>query len=254
MLRKITLATLALMASVTALNAQPKVIAHRGYWNIEGSAQNSLASFTNADAIKVFGSEIDVWLTGDGHLVVNHDRMHEGLDMTKATLKQIKELRLPNGEEIPTIDQYLQHVVEMPNTRLIFEMKSNPDLNREDMAVKLAIKKLEKYDLLDRTDIIAFSINTCSEFKKLLPDTKIMYLDGDFPPNKIKDLGLAGIDYSKGILRRNPQWVAQAHELGLEVNVWTVNSIEDMNYFINLGVDYITTDNPEQLQAIIKNR
>ena len=254
MLRKITLTALALMASVAALTAQPKVVAHRGYWNIEGSAQNSLASFTNADAIKAFGSEIDVWFTGDGHLVVNHDRMHGGLDMTKATLKQIKELRLPNGEEIPTIDQYLQHVVKMPNTRLIFEMKSNPDLNREDMAVKLAIKKLEEYDLLDRTDIIAFSINTCLEFKKLLPDTKIMYLDGDFTPSKIKDLGLAGIDYSTTTLRQHPQWVAQAHELGLEVNVWTVNSVEDMNYFIELGVDYITTDNPEQLQAIIKNR
>ena len=254
MLRKITLAAIALIISVTTLHSQPKVIAHRGYWNTEGSAQNSLSSFTNANAIGAFGSEIDVWLTGDGHLVVNHDRMHDGLDMTTATLKEIKELRLPNGEEIPTLDQYLQHVVEMPSTRLIFEMKSNPDLNREDIAVKKAVKKLKKYDLLERTDVIAFSINACLEFKKLLPDTKILYLDGDFSPKKIKKLGLAGIDYSKKILRSNPEWIAQAHKLGLEVNVWTVNSVEDMNYFIDLGVDYITTDNPEQLQEIIKSR
>lgn len=40
----------------------------------------------------------------------------------------------------------------------------------------------------------------------------------------------------------------QAHDLGLEVNVWTIDKSEDMRYFIDLGVDYITTDYPELLQ------
>lgn len=40
------------------------------------------------------------------------------------------------------------------------------------------------------------------------------------------------------VLRKNPEWVKQAHDLGLEVNVWTVDSEEDMKYFIGLGVDY----------------
>ena len=44
----------------------------------------------------------------------------------------------------------------------------------------------------------------------------------------------------------------QAHELGLGVNVWTVDSEEDMRYFIDLGVDFITTDYPERLQAMLK--
>ena len=44
----------------------------------------------------------------------------------------------------------------------------------------------------------------------------------------------------------------EAHELGLEVNVWTEDSEEDMKYFIGLGVDYITTDYPERLQALLK--
>ena len=68
----------------------------------------------------------------------------------------------------------------------------------------------------------------------------------------IKKLGLAGIDYSMKVLRKNPEWVKQAHDLGLEVNVWTVDEEADMKYFIDLGVDYITTDYPERLQALLK--
>ena len=89
-------------------------------------------------------------------------------------------------------------------------------------------------------------------FKKLIPDTKIYYLNGDLAPKSIKKLGLAGIDYSMKVLRKNPEWVKQAHDLGLEVNVWTVDEEADMKYFIDLGLDYITTDYPERLQALLK--
>ena len=34
--------------------------------------------------------------------------------------------------------------------------------------------------------------------------------------------------------------------------LWTVDEEEDMRYFIDLGVDYITTDYPERLQALLK--
>lgn len=53
------------------------------------------------------------------------------------------------------------------------------------------------------------------------------------------------------VLRKHPEWVEQAHKLGLEVNVWTVDEEEDMRYFIDLGVDYITTNFPEQLQQLL---
>ena len=72
------------------------------------------------------------------------------------------------------------------------------------------------------------------------------------PPRSIQKLGLAGIDYSAKVLRRHPEWIEQAHKLGLEVNVWTVDSEEDMQYFIDQNVDYITTNYPEQLQALLK--
>ena len=254
-MRKHLVFAAALLLTGGAALAQPKVIAHRGYWTAPGSAQNSLTSFSEADSIGVYGSEIDVWLTADDRLIVNHDRVYKGtdIDMEKATAREIMQIVLPNGKEnIPSLDQYLDLVASKPDTRLILEMKSLSDLNREDLAAEKIVRALRRHGVLDRTDIIAFSINACLAFKKLIPDTKIYYLNGDLPPKSIKKLGLAGIDYSMGALRRHPEWVKQAHDLGLEVNVWTVDSEEDMRYFIDLGVDYITTDYPERLQALLK--
>ena len=254
MTKKLILAAAMLLTGSAAVAAQPKVISHRGYWTAPNSAQNSLASFTKADSVGVFGSEIDVWLTADDKLIVNHDRVYKGTDinMEKSTLKEITSIVLPNGENIPTLDAYLRLVATKPNTRLILEMKSRSDLKREDLAAEKIIKALRKYNLLDRTDIIAFSINACLAFKKLMPDGRIFYLNGDLAPRSIKKLGLTGIDYSMSVLRKNPKWVEQAHKEGLEVNVWTVDTEEDMRYFIDLGVDYITTDYPERLQALLK--
>lgn len=253
MKRQIILAAALLLAAGTAV-AQPKVIAHRGYWTAPGSAQNSLTSFTKADSVGVYGSEIDVWLTSDNHLIVNHDRIFKGtsIDMERDKASLITAIVLSNGENIPTLDAYLKLVAAKPRTRLILEMKSLTDLNREDLAAEKIVQALRKHDLLDRTDIIAFSINACLAFKKLLPETKIYYLNGDLPPRSIQKLGLAGIDYSAKVLRRHPEWIEQAHKLGLEVNVWTVDSEEDMQYFIDQNVDYITTNYPEQLQALLK--
>ena len=254
MTKKLILAAAMLLTGSTAVAAQPKVISHRGYWTAPNSAQNSLSSFTKADSVGVFGSEIDIWLTADDKLIVNHDRVYKGTDinMEKSTLKEITSIVLPNGENIPTLDAYLRLVATKPNTRLILEMKSLSDLKREDLAAEKIVKALRKYNLLDRTDIIAFSINACLAFKKLMPDGRIFYLNGDLAPRSIKKLGLTGIDYSMSVLRKNPKWVEQAHKEGLEVNVWTVDTEEDMRYFIDLGVDYITTDYPERLQALLK--
>ena len=53
------------------------------------------------------------------------------------------------------------------------------------------------------------------------------------------------------VLKNNPQWVTEAHDRGMKVNVWTVNSEADMMEFIAMGVDFITTDHPDTLQKIL---
>lgn len=232
--------------------AETKVVAHRGFWNTANSAQNSLASFAKADSVGCFGSEIDVWLTTDDHLIVNHDKIFHGLFMETAPFEKIRSITLENGEKIPTLDEYLAEVRNHPDTRLVLEMKSLTDYSREDVAAEKIASLLRKHGVLDHTDIIVFSLNAAMTFKKIFPaGVKIFYLDGDLTPKKVQKLGLAGIDYSVKVLKKHPEWIEQAHKQGLEVNVWTANSEEDMKYFIDLGVDYITTDHPDKLVKLL---
>lgn len=240
------------MMCLAGLQAQVRIVAHRGHWKPEGSAQNSLASLTKADSIGCFASEFDVWYTADGELVVDHDKTFKGVNMEESDSKTIRQVILDNGEPLPTLDEYLRRALTMPRLRLVLEMKPLTDMNREDEAVQKIIAKLKEYQLLERTDIISFSINACLEFKKSLPDTKIYYLEGDLPPAHIKSLGLAGIDYSMAVMRQHPEWLEQCRQAGLEVNVWTVDKEEDLRYFIAQGVDYITTNEPELLQRILQ--
>ena len=42
-----------------------------------------------------------------------------------------------------------------------------------------------------------------------------------------------------------------AHELGLQVNVWTVNDTARMRELIAMGVDGIITDYPDRLRQVL---
>ena len=53
-------------------------------------------------------------------------------------------------------------------------------------------------------------------------------------------------------MKKNENWFKEAHDLGLKVNIWTVNTREDMQYCIDKGADFITTDQPELLQTVLK--
>ena len=86
------------------------------------------------------------------------------------------------------------------------------------------------------------------------PYVPVYYLDGDLAPKKLKALGLAGADYHYNVIYKNPEWVKQAHDLGLKVNVWTVDKIEDMKKLIDMGVDFITTNEPELLKDVLAGK
>ncbi|MFX1475384.1 MAG: glycerophosphodiester phosphodiesterase, partial [Promethearchaeota archaeon] len=49
----------------------------------------------------------------------------------------------------------------------------------------------------------------------------------------------------------SPQLVEQCHDSDLEVNPWTVNDKQEMQRLIDLAVDSIITDNPQQLQELL---
>lgn len=243
-----------LLSGILSAEAQPKVIAHRGYWQTEGSAQNSLTALKKAAEIGCYGSEFDVWLTADNQLIVNHDQIFKGtnIDMAESSYEEIRTIRLSNGEQIPSLEEYLDLATRLPHLRLVLEFKPLPDMNREDIAVGLIVEMVKKYGLLERTDFISFSMNACLGFRKALPKANVYFLEGCVTPSGIELMQLSGIDYSIDSYRTHPEWVEQAHAHKLGVNVWTVNSTEDMHFCIDLGMDYITTNYPEKLQAILQ--
>ena len=48
--------------------------------------------------------------------------------------------------------------------------------------------------------------------------------------------------------------IKKAHDLGLVVNVWTINDAEQMKLLIEQGVDCITTNEPEILLELLKQK
>ena len=105
-MKRIFILMAALLVGLTAV-AQPKIVAHRGYWRTDGSAQNSITSLQKAAAVGCYGSEFDVWITADGVPVVFHDATIDGIRIEDTTFATLMNHRLQNGEFIPTLQQYL---------------------------------------------------------------------------------------------------------------------------------------------------
>lgn len=231
-----------------------KIIAHRGYWNTEGSAQNSISSLKNAMEFGAYGSEFDVLVTADGIPVVHHDdKTRNGIVIERTTYVDLiaQAPKLSNGERIPTLDEYLA-AWNGHRTKLILEIKSASTPEKETFFVEKILDVVKKHKVRpQQIEYIAFSWHVCREIKRLDPKATVLYLEGDKTPQEVADAGLDGIDYAVWKLVNRPGWIAEARELGLLVNVWTVNDAPVMRYMIELGVDYITTDEPAMLRGII---
>lgn len=241
------------MASWVAAKSPMKVIAHRGYWKTEGSAQNSLRSLEKAAEVKVYGSEFDVHLTADNVLIVNHDNDIQGKHIQTSTYAELKDLKLPNGECVPTLEQYLLKAKEKANrnVRLIFELKPHetPERNRE--AARRCVEMINQMKLAKRTEYISFNLDACKELIRLAPKADVYYLNGELSPKELKEMGFAGLDYHYKVLQKHPEWVQQCKVLKLKSNVWTVDDPAVMREMRDKGVDFLTTNQPEEALQIV---
>ncbi|WP_418697851.1 glycerophosphodiester phosphodiesterase family protein [Bacteroides sp.] len=245
---------LAVAACGTMQAQKTQVIAHRGFWKTAGSAQNSIAALVKADSIDCYGSEFDVWLTTDNQLVVNHDDTFKGVTMQDATAKVCTAVQLDNGEQLPTLQQYMEKARQL-KTRIILELKAHKTPEQETRAVEGIVKMIKNMGLEDRTEYITFSRHATKEFIRLAPKgTPVYYLEGDIAPKELKEWGCAGPDYHFSVFKKHPEWIKESHDLGMKVNAWTVNDPKDMEWLIGQGVDFITTNEPLLLQEILKKK
>lgn len=249
-MKRTLISAIALLACIVGMQAQTQVIAHRGFWKTEGSAQNSIAALEKAAEEKLYGSEFDVQVTLDGKLIVNHDAKFQGFVIAETPYKQLKKIRLNNGEKLPNLKKYLKKGKKL-DIQLILEIKSHKSKEVEDKMAADIVKMVKKMGLQKQVEYIAFSLNICEQLAKLTPESEIAYLNGNLSPAELKKKGINGIDYNQKVLEKHPEWVEEAHRLGMKVNVWTVNKEDMMRKFIDMKVDYITTDYPLETQKLL---
>lgn len=190
-----------LLAGLSSLSAQTQLVAHRGFWDREGSAQNSIASLEASHEVHAYGSELDVIITADGIPVVHHDDEVQGMRIEDASYEQIKDIQLQNGEVIPTFESYLQKFTTLPDMKLVVEIKPHKRIVNEDRAVNAVVALIEKYQLENRVDYISFSMNICKELVDRVPYASVAYLNGEVSPADLKRLGM-DMDYHIKPLKR----------------------------------------------------
>jgi glycerophosphoryl diester phosphodiesterase len=248
----LTICTTMLYGQSFSWNNNP-VIAHRGAWKKNNLPENSIASLKEAIRLQCYGAEFDVHQTKDGVLVINHDDTFQGLPIGTTTYKELKKHLLDNGEEIPTLDSYLKEGMKQGHTKLILEIKPDKNPVRMLEITDAVVAMVQKRKAAPWVEYISFDYACLKRVLELDPAAKVAYLNGDVPAEKLKLDGFTGVDYHYTIYKTN-NWFADAKKLGLTLNAWTVNTAEDMQWLLDHKAEFITTNEPELLFEILKQR
>ena len=275
MRKLVVLCAVLFMSGMYSFAQTPKIIAHRGAWKNTHVPQNSIASLQAAIQQKAWGSEFDVQLTKDEVLVVNHDDDFYGIDIATSTYQELLAKKHPNGESIPTLEAYIQAAMSQNVTKLVLEVKpSKLGTERTLQTVALIVPLVKKLKAADHLVYISFSYEACLKLRELDKNAHIQYLSFQLPakvdPAKLKDpafsqyaagvktpqelkmVGLSGFDYQMKLLKDQATYIEDAKKIGVASNVWTVNKEEDLQFFIDHHIDYITTDEPELLHKLLQ--
>lgn len=231
------------------------VSAHRGYSVV--APENTLSAFTAAKGIAE-RVEFDVQVSQDGQLVVMHDST---VNRTTNGAGSVGSLNYTGyidgldagswfspafvGEPVPTMRQSVER---------IFTDGMTPLIERKSGTAAAFVTELTNMGILDDVVIIAFDWNFLSQVRALAPNVQLGALgSGTLNSSVIGDIANRGIDFVNwgdggNVTQAN---IDLAHAAGLEFHVWTVNNTGRMQQLIDLGVDGITTDDPEALRALV---
>ncbi|MFC4075496.1 glycerophosphodiester phosphodiesterase [Salinithrix halophila] len=262
----------------------PPVITLESVWNIahrgaSGSApESTLFAFELGRRMGADFIELDIQMTGDGHLVVLHDdtvdRTTDGQGpLTRYTLKELKRLdagswfnrRHPKKAhpsfqhaQVPTLEEVL--LSQGRRVRYCLEIKegsSAPLLERK------LLKTLQRYHLLPQKGrpspviIHSFSRETLQRIHRQAPEIPLVqlihYKDAGYIShrelNRIRRYAW-GIGFSYKRMDREDVRRARSH--GLRIHPYTVNRKRDMRRLLSWGVDAISTNYPERLNKVLK--
>ena len=219
-------------------------IGHRGARAYE--PENTLRSFRKALEIGVDAIEFDVRKTRDDHIVVIHDadvkRTTNGKGLVAdLKLEEIKKLSTKKGEKIPTLEEALEFIDG--KVKILIELKEQG--YEENVLSTVHSKKLEKNVII--SSFLEPALKKTRELNKTI-ETGLIYAKH---PNPIKAALELKANYLISLYRfTHTANVEKAHENGLKVIVWTINTLEEAAEYVKKGVDGIATDKPDIFNSL----
>ncbi|MCP4693110.1 MAG: glycerophosphodiester phosphodiesterase [Desulfobacterales bacterium] len=187
-----------------------------------------------------------------------------------------------DGARIPTLDEVISlfETACDPAVQLWVEIKTSPekpDLTPPpEKAADAVVALLRERKFTGRTRVLSFDWRSLARVQEIAPEIPTVYLSHvGVRLNNIKpgrpgpSPWMAGLDIEDftGSIPRAVKaaggrgWaphhryityrlMKEAHELGLEVHVWTVDSRDEMARLIEMGVDGIITNRPDRLREL----
>lgn len=265
-MKKILLAISVLMLAVSCSGPQKSissitfaanpVIAHRGAWKKNKLSENSIAALKEAIRLGCTGSEFDMWMTADDSIVINHDPHYNKLTIEKTNYADLLQFKLSNGEKIPTLREYLLAGLENnKQTLLVLEIKpSTISVERGRTVAQKVVKLVHELNATSMSAYISFDYEILKKIIEIDPKATTQYLKGDVAPEQLKKDKMSGLDYHYSVFEKQPTWVDEAKKNKLALNAWTVNDAKTMNLLLDNGFQYITTNEPELLFDIVRER
>lgn len=262
-------------------SGQPINIAHQGGEQLWPS--NTMFAFENAVELGVDVLEMDVHQTADGVLVLMHDDTvtrttdeTEEIAIADMTFDEIRQLDAGyywtdddgqtypyrgQGIVVPALTEVFEAFPVMP---MNIEIKpNNTDVSRD------FCQTLRDYDMLDKVLVGSFHDEALQAFREACPEVATSMTESEILPFWILNvIGLSAIYQSPAESFQVPEtsslpvlgevtvlterFVENAHEHNIEVHVWTINEMADMERLLALGLDGIITDRPDRLQEVIE--
>ena len=207
------------------LNApQVKMVAHRGMSGLE--LENTCSAFVAAGNRSYYGIETDVHRTSDGHFIIILRAIRL---CDKDGKKGRKDLLMPSLQE------YVQICKKYDKTSVL-ELKNH--FQPADIDAIIDIIRQEGW--LERTIFISFDL--MNMIWERLPQQKAQFLVSTYPDWLEDTLKKYSLDLDIYYKALTAERVQALHDAGIEVNVWTVDTLEDAQRMVEYGVDYITSN------------
>ena len=211
------------------------VIAHRGASGYE--YENSRAAFRAAKARGADAIELDIHAASDGVLFVHHDEIVSGVHIARSTAAQVRALRLPNGESVPTLEDALG-VID-PALQVFIEVKSLP---REfDDRLLGAVEHGGP-----RFAVHGFDHRIVRRLGEARPELARGVLLASYPLRPLEalqDTGATVLWQEQSLI--DAELVETLHGAGFRIHAWTVNDPGDMRRLLSLRVDGLCTNVPD---------